>query len=1647
MVKSKEKAEKNYHENVDTFGDAKVPHVNRVSYRIVKREDMLKESAGSVNKVVNLDTDGPLENTEGTCFCPKIFGQDRSSIKGTSKRNYNEKAESFKRSSNIGHINMPVPITHPGAISKKYLQRLFSLNDVNTFMEVADWSAYIFRPYFTDDRVHSIYQINKFIEENEDVLESQKDIKVIKLNNSYIYAPEVVVQRTREGRIRIGLVNATKKTQVAVVHSETRMSIGYDSDGFLDIDSGKITFHLTLGEHSDPVMREVNYSVDLDKIPKGGKVKSGALSQPKKEVILVVKEGLFSLVKQAGSDGIFLNKLRTSLQMLTGSYALMDLLTDIDVNREVNYLNKQLKALQGRLSENMEYNSIEEIPTDKLNIIKGDRDLIKAVSLQYRMMVSLKRQNCEPKELVSDLIPVIPLEYRNRIPISTSKSRMAFRSDKINVFYNNMIENSKSLWTLSLPSYDELNYKSLPTSEARLSTYNNKVRDNLDNMIEDTLVKRMKRIQTDVVENIISANKNSTDKDFKPLMKRIGSKKGKAREDAQGKRIDNTARGVITPNSNLELDEIGIPYDILKVHFRRELIEKIYRMADGNKLGKSRIGEIIDNLGDRFVNKIKYKSDETVNSSIRISFINKDISDNFGDIRSMENLVLSLLKDIVTKHRYLAVRFPSLHHLNGLGYRIRIVFSQTIHLNPLVCAGYNADFDGDQMSLFLLSLPESIKEVDTIISPIVNDMGADGRPLMTPTQDMIMGLYLMTLRDEDYHNQPVKASFSSFDRMVSAYDKGKIDLEDKVQVLIPHYENSIFNRDYRRYKVNKLSLRKEFEVENYNMKSTSLNTSFRGSDIVFGENIPTYNSLEYVQSEDSKVVGYKARMQLNNPNQGSLVLNEIISPQLNEVNQEFQKTGLVTSTVGRFIFNSLLPQDLGIVDRTEDKFSLEWDKDDKSGILGKELSRLVTQIFRKYSSEVSSYVRDLFKDNGYHFVTLSGVSLSLEDIKTSSVRDEIVERTYDEIELLKLKYDGKELEDLTIKAWEDTTQEIKDKSMDELDDRNPVKMMALSGARGKDTQIAQMIGIRGIMMDANNNKIPVPILENFSEGLSPISYITSSYGSCKGIIDRSNKTAETGDLARHLMFGNSSVIITDGDCGDSTGFLMTSYPIPGTKEIDKDNLYNKILRETITIDIPTDPSQKLSILTGELVDKNNPDHVVVINNAIGRKYKASDIIPISKNVVGRTPVEDIIDRKTGNIIFYKNIPIVEDEYNSDNFRILDEQYMTGIKVRSIQTCKSSSNGYCARCFGYLFPKHRYSNIGDSVGSFVAHSLSEPGTQMTMRTFHTGGVADGDTSAGFEQFKSTILFAKINGLDKRELALEAIINFNNAFEITADKMNQLATFLQTKKRNTINETMNSIVYPEGFTHEHFGVSKLDQWQEMFDIFYKSIRDPMIANGLDSILSVNFEVTARQATSNLIIVDAGESDRATGQIIKIKDLIQTNINLLYNGYKGIIAVPTIDGFKSVIPDIQDPTKSLIFQNVVERITELTIMGADDNLTNPMTALMVGNVMPLGENISYYKDKIKIQKEFKTVYDVLDTTEGTDTSEEFEGTITPFDETVNMMYEDKPVSTEPIISIPIPEPVPTPTENIEPPLNVTLEDTEEKEFDPNKGEIKGF
>ncbi|GHU66583.1 hypothetical protein AGMMS49983_16510 [Clostridia bacterium] len=600
-------------------------------------------------------------------------------------------------------------------------------------------------------------------------------------------------------------------------------------------------------------------------------------------------------------------------------------------------------------------------------------------------------------------------------------------------------------------------------------------------------------------------------------------------------------------------------------------------------------------------------------------FIMKELvkNDSAHNIKSAKRMVekvnpkvWDVLDEVIKEHPVLLNRAPTLHRLGIQAFEPVLVEGKAIKLHPLVCTAYNADFDGDQMAVHVPLTVEAQAEARFLMLSVNNILAPkDGSPITTPTQDMILGSYYLTHPGEADKN-PVPLSKKAKDESDSPI---KIAIEKNDVTRATTYWQG---KAYRSETVGKGDKK----------------------HIVDGKNFADFDELLMAYRNGEVTLHAKVRVR-------------------RFAGKEDKRGKLIDSTVGRFIFNENLPQDLGFVEKRDaDPYALEIDQLCDKKMLGK----IIDKCFRKHGNTETAVMLDHIKDMGFHYSTVAAVTISIDDMKIPAGKDEIIAEAEEKVTTFEHLYESgfttdKERYDNVILTWNNAADKVADMLMDNLGELNNLYIMAHSGARGSKSQIRQIGGMRGLMANAAGKTLELPIKANFREGLSVLEYFISSNGARKGLADTALRTAESGYLTRRLVDVSHNVIVREEDCGSKEGLTVSAF-------IDQ----------------------------------------------------GATIETLRQRIIGRTALKDILDPQSGEVLVRAN-----DEISEEDATEIEKAGITEAQVRSVLTCKAKF-GICAKCYGRNLATGEPVNIGEAVGIQAAQSIGEPGTQLTMRTFHTGG---------------------------------------------------------------------------------------------------------------------------------------------------------------------------------------------------------------------------------------------------------------------------------------------------------------------------------------
>ena len=666
----------------------------------------------------------------------------------------------------------------------------------------------------------------------------------------------------------------------------------------------------------------------------------------------------------------------------------------------------------------------------------------------------------------------------------------------------------------------------------RIINRNNRLKKLVDLNAPEVIIRNEKRMLQQSVDALFDNNRckrpvlGSSNRPLKSLTDMIKGKQGRFRENLLGKRVDYSARSVIVVGPNLKLHQCGLPKKIALELFQPFIIRRL------KELGHA----------------------DTIKSAKKM-------------LERKEDEVWDILEDVIRNHPVLLNRAPTLHRMGIQAFEPVLVEGNAILLHPLVCKGFNADFDGDQMAVHLPLSIEAQVEAHTLMMSVHNIFSpSSGAPIISPSQDVVMGAYYLTHALPDRKGEGMV--FSSTDEVELAYSLGAIDTHAKIKVKMPS--------------------------------------------------------------------GTKVR---------------------SESQDDLFEASMIDTTVGRVIFNSVLPTGMAY-------YNLAM----RSG----ELARVISDCYQELGRRATIVLLDDMNRMGFQEATRSGLSFATDDLITPEAKGSVIKNAEDQVKKTNKLYargiitEGERYNQV-LDCWTHAREQITQEMMSELETDyrhegyvNPIYLMAVSGARGGVEQIRQLAGMRGLMAKPSGKIIETPIKANFREGLSVLEYFSSTHGARKGLADTALKTADSGYLTRKLADVAQNVVVTMDDCGTTQGI---------TKGV---------------------------IYRGEKVDVRLADSIR------GRVSRTNIVNPITDQAIVRE----------GEMI------------TADIARQIEGLGLEKIQVRSPMTCEASL-GICRSCYGMDLSTGAMVEEGMAVGIIAAQSIGEPGTQLTMRTFHIGGVGQHD----------------------------------------------------------------------------------------------------------------------------------------------------------------------------------------------------------------------------------------------------------------------------------------------------------------------------------
>ncbi len=802
-------------------------------------------------------------------------------------------------------------------------------------------------------------------------------------------------------------------------------------------------------------------------------------------------------------------------------------------------------------------------------------------------------------EAIRELVAKIDLdqmvkELRNEINTTQSKQRKKKAAKRLRVAESFRKSGNRPEWMIltvlpvlppDLRPMVQLDGGRFATSDLndlyrRVINRNNRLKRLLELGAPDVIVRNEKRMLQEAVDSLIDngrrgrAVSRSGKRKLKSLSDLLKGKQGRFRRNLLGKRVDYSGRSVIVIGPELKLHQCGLPKKMALELFKPFVMRRM----------------------------VEYNYAHNIKSAKRLV-----------DRESPE--VWDLLEEVTKDRPVLLNRAPTLHRLGIQAFEVVLIEGSAIQIHPLVCAAFNADFDGDQMAVHVPLSDEAVREAKTLMMSSANLLKpSSGEPIVGPSKDMVLGCYYMTVVIPTAKG--AGKSFTDFDEVRLAYDLGVVDLRAPIKVRFTDWADQVTLAD--------LELTAELH------------------DALAGKGVKTAGDLVRLLVTHRDVLTQELGFSLRTLDvlRERLVRRKVRPDKL-------PQTGLLETTVGRVLFNMPLPKPLQFVNDVMDK---------------KRLNDLVGLSYELMGPQVTAEIVDEIKHLGFTYATISGMTIAVSDITVPPNKQQVLEEATSRVEETDRQYrrgliTEEEQYNKVVELWTRATDDITQAVKNMLDPLTGLGAMATSGAtKGGIQPIRQLAGMRGLMADPSGRIIALPIRSNFREGLTALEYFLSTHGARKGLADTALRTADAGYLTRRLVDVAQDVIISSEDCGTSAGIWLTKADAQAT----------------------------------------------------GQKF--------SERVLSRVTAAPIADPKTGEVLIERNQLLDEMAV-----RIIERANVDRVFVRSPLTCENR-HGLCRLCYGADLARGGLVKLGEAVGIIAAQSIGEPGTQLTLRTFHTGGVA-------------------------------------------------------------------------------------------------------------------------------------------------------------------------------------------------------------------------------------------------------------------------------------------------------------------------------------
>ena len=1052
----------------------------------------------------------------------------------------------------------------------------------------------------------------------------------------------------------------------------------------------------------------------------------------------------------------------------------------------------------------------------------------------------------------------------------------------------------------------------------RVINRNNRLKHLLDLGAPDVIVRNEKRMLQEAVDSLIDNSQRGKAlsrrgrRELKSLSDMLKGKKGRFRRNLLGKRVDYSGRSVIVIGPKLKLHQCGLPKTMALELYRPFVISRL----------------------------VSYNYASNVKGAKRI-------------IERERPEVWEVLEEVIRERPVLLNRAPTLHRLGIQAFEPLLVEGKAIQIHPLVCSAFNADFDGDQMAVHVPLSEQAVKEARELMLSTRNLLKpSDGAPIVGPAKDMVLGNYYLTM-DPTVEIVALRERADEF-RSADAVLGGDF------KVGIAFRSNGYYYAQFRRVPNSVLFL-DESEADENGRPRVIKSAIDRTVDALLAGDVDCLLANAYEMRKYLRAKGLEDQLEITNLHERRVVVDmdeveylyriglvNLHSPILlgNVFDERLPQEEPEICTVGRAIFNRILPDEMRFVQET----------------LGKKgLQQLVARCYQVIGGEKTTEVVDAIKNYGFHYATISGTTIAVSDLTIPDERAQILQQaegvvTRAERDFRRGLMTEEERYQITIDEWNRAKDTLQEQIQDTLDPYGPIAIMAISGStKGGFGPITQLAGMRGLMADPSGRIIDLPIRSHFREGLNALEYFISTHGARKGLADTALRTADAGYLTRRLVDVAQDMIVNRWDCNTTRGLMI-----------------------------------------------RRDDDIAGQN--------------MEERIVGRCAAENVIDPESGELIVARN-EMIDEEIAAR----IENSELEVVEARSPLTC-DLIHGVCALCYGRDLGTGEMVNIGAAVGIIAAQSIGEPGTQLTLRTFHSGGTAEvRDITSGLPRVEelfearrkpkgesvitsiggvlrlteredgariATVIYSEplsrrivvpenweIVAEDGRDIKEGAVIAKNGKDDVLRADMSgrvhieEDVIYIRDELRDEeeleipANARLRKSIYDgmtvapgeqltEGSKNPH-QILRVQGAKPTQMYLLGEIQDVYRSQGVN-IADKHFETVIRKMMCKVQITRSGDSDLLPGELIDQLKLLEINERLLVENLEPCSGQPVLLGITKAALSTESYLSAASFQHTIKVLAGAAIEGQVDPLHGLKENVIIGKLIPAGTGFHAYQDR---------------------------------------------------------------------------------------------